>query len=103
MIVINNKELGEEIRAILLEFVNKAGGETKYVEELCDILDKRLEVLDTLYKNIDEENKMEKDVITDENEDIKPADVSYYEYMNVVRENEELKETIVKLVKKLRK
>ena len=33
--------------------------------------------------------------------DIKPADIPYDEYMNVVRENEELKETIVKLVKKL--
>ena len=32
MITINNIELGEEIRTILLEFVNKAGGETKYVE-----------------------------------------------------------------------
>lgn len=48
MITITNKELGEEIRYIILEFVNKAGGQTKYVEELCDILDERLALLDTL-------------------------------------------------------
>ncbi|MBO7079577.1 MAG: hypothetical protein J6W64_07200 [Bacilli bacterium] len=52
MISINNIELGEEIRVILLEFVNKAGGETKYVEELCDILDERLVELDILKEEV---------------------------------------------------
>ena len=33
--------------------------------------------------------------------EIRPADIPYDEHMKVVRENEELKETIVKLVKKL--
>lgn len=52
MITINNIELGEEIRTILLEFVNKAGGETKYVEELCDILDERLVKIDILKEEV---------------------------------------------------
>lgn len=34
-------------------------------------------------------------------EDVRPADIPYDEHMKVVRENEELKETIIKLVKKL--
>ena len=33
--------------------------------------------------------------------DIRPSDIPYEEHMKIVRENEELKETIVKLVKKL--
>jgi len=32
---------------------------------------------------------------------VRPADIPYDKYMDVVKENEELKETIVKLVKKL--
>jgi len=52
MITITNKELGEEIRYIILEFVNKAGGQTKYVEELCDILDERLVELDILKEKV---------------------------------------------------
>ena len=42
------------------------------------------------------ENKEKKCV-----EDIRPADIAYDKYMQVVRENEELKEIITKLVKKL--
>lgn len=34
-------------------------------------------------------------------EDIKPADIPYDKYMDVVRENEELKEIVIKLTKKL--
>lgn len=44
-------------------------------------------------------------IILDEDEgkcfDVRPADIPYDEHMRVIRENEELKETIVKLVKKL--
>lgn len=38
---------------------------------------------------------------TDICKEVRPADVSYDEYMHVIRENEDLKEIIVKLVKRL--
>lgn len=38
---------------------------------------------------------------TDTCKDVKPADIPYDKYMEVVRENEDLKEIIVKLVRKL--
>jgi len=76
------------------------------------------EVIGNIYDNPElfEDNKMEEDIITeqfganqtiidtDEEKcvgDVRPEDIPYDEYMQVVRENEELKETIVKLVKKL--
>jgi len=56
----------------------------------------------------------EKDIITEQlgvnqriiDEDdsckvVKPADVPYYKYMEVVKENEDLKEIIINLVKRL--
>lgn len=58
-------------------------------------IEKDLEVLDTLKQkiiDIDEEKCVG---------DVKPSDIPYDEHMKIVRENEELKETIVKLVKKL--
>ena len=57
-------------------------------------IEKDLEVLDTLKQKIIDTDKIE--CVSE-----KLAVVSYDEYKNVVRENEELKETIVKLVKKL--
>ena len=57
-------------------------------------IEKDLEVLDTLKQKIIDTDKIE--CVSE-----KLAVVSYDEYKTVVRENEELKETIVKLVKKL--
>lgn len=50
------------------------------------------DIFEESYNSADEEKCIE---------DVRPADIPYDEHMKIVRENEELKETIVKLVKKL--
>jgi len=51
------------------------------------------DIFEESYNNADEEKCVK---------DIRPADIPYDEYMKIVRENAELKETIIKLVKKIK-
>lgn len=83
-------------------------------EALCEIL-KRTDLSESEYltqcatiivKDLEtgKKNSQNTQNIADEEKcvkDIRPADIPYDEYMTIVRENEELKETIIKLVKKL--
>lgn len=73
--------------------------ESEYLTQCATIIIKDLEILEMEKKNIqDTQNNADEEKCV---KDDRPADIPYDEYMTVVRENEELKETIVKLVKKL--
>lgn len=77
--------------------------ESEYITKCVEIIIKDLDVLEEILYVSGENCNDTQDTTNEEKciENVRPADIPYDKYMQVVRENEDLKETIVKLVKKL--